>query len=132
MALDDMTPEQLRALADRKEAEEVMAEVREPQGGADAYDPIAPSGHFSVNVFDMDIDVDVANLDDFELIEDIRKVQGGDVMLTPSVVRRIIGSEQMERVISNLKARNPEHRATMTDMLTVIEAVFTSNEELKN
>lgn len=132
MALDDMTPEQLRALADRKEAEEVMAEVQEPHAPAEAYDPIAPSGHFSVNVFDMDIDVDVANLDDFELIEDIRKVQGGDVMLTPSVVRRIIGSEQMERVISNLKARNPEHRATMTDMLTVIEAVFTSNAELKN
>lgn len=130
MALDDMTPEQLRALADEKESE--AAPVIPINGGRGDFDPSAPKGHFVVNVLDMDIDVDMANLDDFELIDDLQAVQAGNALMVPSVMRRILGKDQMDRIIANLKARNPQGRATVTDMEAIIEAVFTYQGEVKN
>lgn len=121
--IESYTPEQLRALAAKKEAAE-RTDVIDFGGDRGASDPSAPSQSFTVHVLGMDVTVELANLDDFELIEDIQKVQSGDAMLVPSVMRRILGEEQTNRVIEHLKELNPHHRATMTDMGRVIEAVF--------
>ena len=52
--------------------------------------------------------VDAATLDDFELVDDLARIEDGEYLRAPSVLRRVLGTDQYKQAMDHL--RDPETR----------------------
>ena len=68
-------------------------------------------------------------LDDFELIEDLARIDKGDLLAVSSALSRLLGEEQKKKLLDF--CRDPKTKiSSFTRVSTVLMEIFTS-EELK-
>lgn len=75
-------------------------------------------------------ELDEAALDDYELLEDLCELDEGNMAKTSSVLKRLIGVEQKERLKEHL--RTETGRVPMSKMMAEIEEIFKNVKEGKN
>ena len=75
-------------------------------------------------------ELDEAALDDYELLEDLCELDEGNMAKTSSVLKRLIGAEQKERLKEHL--RTETGRVPMSKMMAEIEEIFKNVKEGKN
>lgn len=81
------------------------------------------------NGFSFSIDAEMMN--DWELLKDLSAIDAGNTGKLVSVITRMLGAEQLERLENYL--RNPETgRIYMTDMLSTFQEIMTASNETKN
>jgi hypothetical protein len=64
---------------------------------------IAVDETLTATVDGMEITVPTDAMDDFELLDDIARLDGGDATRFPSILRRLIGNTQMRDVLDHLR-----------------------------
>lgn len=81
------------------------------------------------NGFSFSINADAMN--DWDLLKDLSEIDTGNTSKLVSVITRMLGEEQLERLEDYL--RNPETgRIYMTDMLSAFQEIMTASNEAKN
>ena len=69
-------------------------------------------------------------LDDYELLEDLCEMDAGNVAKMSSMLNRLIGTEQKERLKEHLRTENG--RVPMSKMMIEIEEIFKNAKAGKN
>ena len=69
-------------------------------------------------------------LDDYELLEDLCEMDAGNMSKMSSVMNRLIGAEQKERLKEHLRTENG--RVPMSKMMIEIEEIFKNAKKEKN
>ena len=69
-------------------------------------------------------------LDDYELIEELRKVDKGDIACIVDVVDRLLGKEQKEKLKEHLRKENG--RVSASGMFDEVTQIFNASKEIKN
>ena len=75
-------------------------------------------------------ELDEAALDDYELLEDLCEMDEGNMAKMSSVMNRLIGTEQKERLKEHLRTENG--RVPMSKMMIEIEEIFKNAKAGKN
>lgn len=75
-------------------------------------------------------ELDEAALDDYELLEDLCELDEGDISKTISVLNRLLGKEQKDRLKEYLRSKNG--RVPASKMMNEMGEIFNSVKEGKN
>ena len=75
-------------------------------------------------------ELDESALDDYELLEDLCELDEGNISKTISVLNRILGKEQKDRLKEHLRTENG--RVPASKMMFEIGEIFNSVKEGKN
>ena len=75
-------------------------------------------------------ELDEAALDDYELLEDLCELDEGDTSKTISVLNRLLGKEQKDRLKEHLRSKNG--RVPASKMMNEMGEIFNSVKEGKN
>lgn len=75
-------------------------------------------------------EIDGESLDDYELLEDLCELDNGDTAKTTSVLNRLLGKEQKDRLKEHLRTENG--RVPASKMMIEIGEIFNSVKEGKN
>lgn len=75
-------------------------------------------------------ELDEAALDDYELLEDLCELDEGDISKTISVLNRLLGKEQKDRLKEHLRSKNG--RVPASKMMNEMGEIFNSVKEGKN
>lgn len=74
-------------------------------------------------------ELDEAALDDYELLEDLCEMDAGNVAKMSSMLNRLIGTEQKERLKEHLRT---ERKGSNVEMMIEIEEIFKNAKAGKN
>lgn len=69
-------------------------------------------------------------LDDYELLEILAEIDGGNGGLVPAMVTRLLGKEQKDALKEHL--RNKDGKVSTQAMMTEVMEIFKSKQEGKN
>lgn len=58
---------------------------------------------FTMTVYGIDVSIAVEALDDFEFMDDIGRVDDGDLSRAPIALRRLVGSEKMRELMDAVR-----------------------------
>lgn len=75
-------------------------------------------------------ELDESALDDYELLEELCELDAGDTSKTISVLNRLLGNEQKERLKEHLRMENG--RVPASKMMLEMGEIFNSVKEGKN
>ena len=75
-------------------------------------------------------ELDESALDDYELLEDLCELDEGNISKTISVLNRLLGKEQKDRLKEHLRSKNG--RVPASKMMNEMGEIFNSVKEGKN
>lgn len=76
----------------------------------------------AIKVGDLELTIDPDLLDDFELMDDIARLEEGEPQRAPSVLRRILGDDQFRQAMATL--RDDKGKVRMSAAMEFFQSVF--------
>lgn len=99
------------------------SKTAKPKKPQDRKPKASPEGVRDVTVDGLKLRIVTSDLDDFELVDDLARLEDGEHMRAPSALRRILGTEQYRIVLDHL--RDPDtQRVTNEAASTFVGELF--------
>ncbi|RLP74350.1 hypothetical protein D9V32_13460 [Mycetocola tolaasinivorans] len=80
-----------------------MADIKKPQDRKKKLEVV--DGHYKVTVQGIEVTVAKDALDDFELLDDLARIENNDAQRIPGVLRRLVGDD-FSKVMNGLRGEN--------------------------
>lgn len=133
--IESYSPEQLRSLAAKKEAEERQNVVRFQESGADGA-PQALNSNFTgtvtVDACGMELEIDRTRMNNWRLLELLERANAMDVAAIMECLDIAIGRETRSELMAYLGSISDTGYPRITDVMASIEAIFDTVNAAKN